>query len=431
LKGKSCRYMIGFSSVSAKFGNIGQVDYAAANDMLGKFLQREKQANPGMRIKVFDWTAWKEIGMATNETVRKVLLDSGIDLLPVEAGVQFFMKDLADNVSDEVVITNFLPAFDKNGIFSSGSGSTVDENLPFLGEIIGETKNSKDFSRVLDTKRDIYLLHHVIDDVPLFLGATGIETMAEASASLLDAGYRIRELSDFSIPYGIKILKGRPKEIIVRATRDGAEQGRLNASIISQFKNQKGEPMGEPILHYSGKYLFAPGEASPEKIRLPEFHKVSYEGKFDDLIYHPRRLFMDGLFKTVEDILSFDKKILVTRFLNKTDQRYFSDMKNPRFVTDAIIIDGMFQTGGLFEFLTTNEIILPYKIKRMNFYREIITGNEYICLTEKTGSQDKTNSYNLTLTDKEGNLYVKIDTFEMIRIGTLPPEFQIMDKFKF
>ncbi len=431
LKEKDVKYFVGFSSVTAKFGNIGQVDYASANDMLGKFLQREKQRNPKVRIKVFDWTAWKDVGMATNESVKKVLLEGGIELLPVEKGVQFFVNDLNDSSIDEVVITNFLPSFDRDGIFMAPREEGVNEALPFIGAKVEETGDVAVYRRVLDPVKDIYLMHHVIEDVPLFLGATGIETMAECAATLAGQNTRIWELSDFSIPYGIKILQGRPKEIVVRSERDKASPLKFNSSITSQFRNKMGVEMGEKILHYSGTYLFTDGEVKGLKIEIPKFNKVSCSGNFDELIYHPKRLFMDGLFKTIEGILSFDNRTLITRFHNTSDCRYFSNMKHPKLVTDAILIDGMFQTGGLFEFLSSNEVVLPFKIRKMNFIRDVVTASEYLCITEKTGSTDKTNVYQITLADNDGNVFLKAEDFEMVRVGKLAPADQVKDKFKF
>ncbi len=60
------RYMFTFSSVTARFGNQGQVDYTAANDFLGKALFRERQQHPERTYKVYAWTAWGGVGMATN-----------------------------------------------------------------------------------------------------------------------------------------------------------------------------------------------------------------------------------------------------------------------------------------------------------------------------------------------------------------------------
>ncbi|MCA1784898.1 MAG: SDR family NAD(P)-dependent oxidoreductase, partial [Desulfobacteraceae bacterium] len=83
-KDKEYRYFFTFSSVTARFGNQGQVDYTAANDFLGKTLLREKQIHPDRTYKVYAWTAWGGVGMATNPTVKKVLEDRGIQFLPME-----------------------------------------------------------------------------------------------------------------------------------------------------------------------------------------------------------------------------------------------------------------------------------------------------------------------------------------------------------
>jgi len=62
-----------FSSVTARFGNEGQADYTAANDLIAKMTLRQQQLFPQRNFKVYDWTAWSGAGMATNPTVVTVL----------------------------------------------------------------------------------------------------------------------------------------------------------------------------------------------------------------------------------------------------------------------------------------------------------------------------------------------------------------------
>ena len=96
LQGHPLRSVIGFSSVTARLGNAGQADYTAANDMLGRMLQRHQQAHPETVCKTLAWTAWDGAGMATRETVRRVLTQRGLTFLPLEQGVRFFIDELAD-----------------------------------------------------------------------------------------------------------------------------------------------------------------------------------------------------------------------------------------------------------------------------------------------------------------------------------------------
>ena len=49
-----------FSSIAGRFGNAGQTDYAAANDLLCKSISRLRTTRPATRGIAIDWTAWAE-----------------------------------------------------------------------------------------------------------------------------------------------------------------------------------------------------------------------------------------------------------------------------------------------------------------------------------------------------------------------------------
>ncbi|NOX32435.1 MAG: acyltransferase domain-containing protein [Deltaproteobacteria bacterium] len=419
------KYFFTFSSVTARFGNEGQVDYTAANDFLGKTLFRQKQLHPERTYKVYAWTAWDGVGMATNPTVKMVLEQRGIKFLPMEQGVRFFMADLLDKTESEMVFSGLDYSFDKDGLL----GDPENKEFPFLDTPVEKTTGSMTYSRVLDIERDIFLHDHTMEDVPLFLGSTGIETMAEVAGSMADGKADFVELTDFHIPYGIKLLKGRPKELLISANKDG--KGLYDCSITSVFKNPKGVVMGEPKLHYQGKYRFAKKPLKAKKINLPEFNRVTFDGDFEALAYNPKRLFMFGLFGTITDINSFDGKTLVTTVEDKSNKEFFKGVKDPEFVAAPILVDAMFQTGGLFEFFTTSRTVLPYKIKSLKFYRDVEKNKKYYCITGKMASGDETNTYDLMLTDKKGNVFIEVKSFEMVKLNRLDPEDRITDRINF
>ncbi|MBU0973189.1 MAG: acyltransferase domain-containing protein, partial [Proteobacteria bacterium] len=145
------KYFFTFSSVTARFGNQGQVDYTAANDFLGKTLLAERQRHPERTYKVFAWTAWGGVGMATHPTVKKVLEDRGIQFLPMDQGVKFFMADLLDRTESEMVFSGLDYDFDIDGLL----GDPAHKAFPFLGDIVEQSQGSMTWSRVLDLKYDI------------------------------------------------------------------------------------------------------------------------------------------------------------------------------------------------------------------------------------------------------------------------------------
>jgi hypothetical protein len=424
-KDRDYRYLFTFSSVTARFGNQGQVDYTAANDFLGKALFREKQRHPDRTYKVYAWTAWGGVGMATNPTVKKVLEDRGIQFLPLDQGVKFFMADLLDATESEMVFSGLDYDFDIDGLL----GTPMAQAFPFLGELTHQENDTAVWTRVLDLDYDVFLHDHTMGDVPLFLGSTGIETMAEAAAALAGDGSVVTGVSDFAIPYGIKLLKGRPKEIIISGTRQAP--GVVACEITSVFKNPGGRVMGDPKLHYQGRFSLAKKRPVPEKMDLPEFSPVSWEGDLADLVYHPKRLFMFGLFGTITDINSFDGKTLVTTVADRSDAPFFRDVTDPEFQAAPVLVDAMFQTGGLLEFLTTSRTVLPFRINTMTFFKPVEKHTDYLCITQKKASGEETNTYDLFLTDMSGNVFIKVTGFEMVKLTRLAPEDRIADQVTF
>ena len=73
---------VAFSSVAGRFGNGGQTDYSAANDLLCKITSSFRTTRPQTRGIVIDWTAWGGIGMATRGSIPKMMELAGIDMLP-------------------------------------------------------------------------------------------------------------------------------------------------------------------------------------------------------------------------------------------------------------------------------------------------------------------------------------------------------------
>ena len=67
-----------FSSVAGRFGNAGQCDYGAANDLLCKITSSLRRTRPDTRALAVDWTAWGGIGMATRGSMPEIMEMAGV-----------------------------------------------------------------------------------------------------------------------------------------------------------------------------------------------------------------------------------------------------------------------------------------------------------------------------------------------------------------
>ena len=89
------RLLVAFSSVAARFGSAGQIDYAAANAVLGTMARREAQAREGRcLVRAIEWGPW-EGGMVTPALARH-MRQAGLTLIGAEAGAWAFC-DLVEN----------------------------------------------------------------------------------------------------------------------------------------------------------------------------------------------------------------------------------------------------------------------------------------------------------------------------------------------
>jgi NAD(P)-dependent dehydrogenase (short-subunit alcohol dehydrogenase family) len=90
------KFLVFFGSVSGRFGNVGQVDYSAANEVLNKLADHlaARLGSDGARTRVvcINWGPW-DGGMVSDE-LRRVYASRGIGLIPVEVGTRAFLDEL-------------------------------------------------------------------------------------------------------------------------------------------------------------------------------------------------------------------------------------------------------------------------------------------------------------------------------------------------
>ena len=87
------KYLVCFSSVAARFGNRGQCDYAAANEVLNKMAIHEKRKRdqstiPLQVVRSIGWGPW-DGGMVT-PSLRKHFQNMGVSLISLTDGAKTF-----------------------------------------------------------------------------------------------------------------------------------------------------------------------------------------------------------------------------------------------------------------------------------------------------------------------------------------------------
>ncbi len=101
LRPESLQFLIFFSSVSGRFGNRGQGDYAAANEVLNKLAVYLDHKWP-THVVSMNWGPW-DAGMVSDE-VRRQFKRRGVSLIPISTGQQRLVEELNFGRKGEVEV---------------------------------------------------------------------------------------------------------------------------------------------------------------------------------------------------------------------------------------------------------------------------------------------------------------------------------------
>tara|TARA_B100000497_G_scaffold52511_1_gene60287 strand:- start:211 stop:1908 length:1698 start_codon:yes stop_codon:yes gene_type:complete len=104
LRPESLKLLVFFGSVSGRFGNQGQTDYAAANEVLNRFAWYIHQKWQNTRTLTINWGPWKTIGMASPLVIR-LLKSQGMKAIEPNEGCNFFLREICqgNNETSEVI----------------------------------------------------------------------------------------------------------------------------------------------------------------------------------------------------------------------------------------------------------------------------------------------------------------------------------------
>jgi hypothetical protein len=121
-----------FSSVAGRYGNVGQVDYAMANEALNEMAVRLSQdaSRPGLLVKSFNWGPW-EGGMVT-PALKDIFRARGVRVLGHDDGARHFVDELV--AGDDAVEVIFGGELAKQAPATTASVHISSRTCPAYGD---------------------------------------------------------------------------------------------------------------------------------------------------------------------------------------------------------------------------------------------------------------------------------------------------------
>jgi acyl transferase domain-containing protein/acyl carrier protein len=407
-----------FSSVAGRFGNAGQTDYSAANDLECKITSSFRTTRPGTRGIAIDWTAWGGLGMATRGSVPKVMAMAGIEMLEPQAGIPWIRRELtAGPFRGEVVVGGQLGLLTTERDVSGGLDADMIDTTaagPMIGTISGMgVYSGLTAETTLDPAEQPFLHDHRIDSAPVLPGVMGIEAFA-ALASLAAPDLQVAgvEQVDFIAP--VKFYRDEPRTVSISAVirRAGAEL--LAECTLSASRMIKGEQVPRVTTHFTGQVRLAPVPLKAER-GTPPGSRPAAAVTHDDVY----RVFFHGPAYQVVDEAWHHGSDAVTRLARHLPAAYAP--ATGQTTTEPRLAEACFQTAGLWEVGQAGHLALPAHVDQVSMLHRPVPDSELFAMARQSGD----GSFDCQVVDTDGDVLVRVKGYRTIGLGnTLPAELQ-------
>jgi NAD(P)-dependent dehydrogenase (short-subunit alcohol dehydrogenase family) len=412
------RGVLFFSSVAGRFGNSGQTDYAAANDLMCKVASAFRNQYPRTKAVAIDWSAWGGVGMATRGNIPTLMKMAGIDMVPPLEAAPMVRRELQAGGGEAIIAGSLGTLF---GTACANGGMDVDKadralraGQPIhtmLSHVTGFDLNlGLTLEAELDPKIQPFLYDHSMNGTPVLPGVMGIEGFSVAAkhiGSVLASGkdgFEIERLENIRFLTPFKFYRNEPRRVTWLA-RAAHESSGLVVYVTLESSRLLKTGADEHSLHFSGKvYLKAPEtqaqEASSEAPRWNGHYTVKAEEIYKLYFHGPAFQVLEGVQRAGDTVLGKLNKELpaITR-------------AGHSLLSTPTLVELCLQTAGIWEIGKTGIMALPRSIHSLTLYRQSINGAAIYAEVKPVLSGNGELSFDARVVDSQGRLYLELKDY--------------------
>jgi len=414
--GKLPNAIVNFSSVAGRFGNAGQTDYSAANDLLSRLNSHLRSEYPNLQVITIDWGAWAEVGMASRGHIPELMKRAGIDMIHPGEATACVRQELEAGSQGEIVVAGSLGMLESQSdpsggldiekanlalttgqpvhvMLSRASGFSLQEGLILEAE--------------LDPSQEAFLKDHSLNGTPLLPGVMGIEGFSVAAqhvASTLGSakgGFRVDHLEDIQFLTPFKFYRDEARRITWKAQVIHEING-LVARVTLESDLARAHNRSDHMIHFSGKVHLVPSKQPMEKpaVKAPHWNG-SYTLQAEDIY----KLYFHGpAFQVLEGVQRNGDHVLGK--LNKEIPPL--TQKEKSLVSVPILVELCLQTAGVWDIGTSNSLSLPRSIGALQIFENKVNGVPIFAEVEPVSGDNGERYFNARVVDADGQVYLEI-----------------------
>ena len=377
-------HVVGFSSVSGRFGGHGQTDYSLANEALARLLGTHRAARGDVRTTVMTWPAWSEVGLAARSSSREFLERSGQKFMSPAEGANHFVRELWAGLPEpEVIFCEKLEALDLDHLLPSDSTlirwQALDRRAkasPLLDAMVHLGDDTLIAERRVAAEEP-FLDQHRMGPMPILPAVIGLEMMAE----LLAIGGGEHSLGDVEIMTPLKVRPGSSALVRVAETA-----GALR--VTASARRPDGVVLEPDRVHFTGRRL----EPKP----LPTFESPEWDGdgvpfpypRQVDRTRGSRLMFHGPVFRCLQGVLPQTDGGLA-RLVIPPVEALVPGTEAGSWRIPAAMIDGCLQAAGLLGRMLYQLSALPIGFGRVDVSpRAVLATGELVTVRVSIRSHD-------------------------------------------
>ncbi|MEL7248294.1 MAG: SDR family NAD(P)-dependent oxidoreductase [Bacteroidota bacterium] len=375
-------HLILFSSVAGFYGNVGQTDYAMANEILSAAAHLFKTNHPNTQVSAVNWGAW-DSGMVS-PALKKKFAEAGVSLVSTKGGPAMLVNELNTEYAHQaqVIIGGTLPM----GI------SVTDNDL-----------QTYKIHRRLEEEANPFLQHHVIQGKAVLPVVNAVGWMAQ-SCERLYPDFRIYRVEDTKLFKGLVFDGSEPREFTVelKELEKNGERIVFEATVMSPGAKL-------PTYHYNARVVLAHVNHLPEAPVFKQQSSGSYQATDGAVLYQDGSLFHDTYFRGIEEILDWTPEQIILRcqaptvplaeqgqFAISSVNTFFSDIQYQGMV---IWVQRYFEGAKSLPLSTVSATLyadIPFE-KELLVHVKIVESNEFKLVAD------------CTVYDDQGKVYMKTE----------------------
>lgn len=365
------KLLLTFSSVAARTGNIGQVDYAMANEVLNRVCDAMARQHPTAVIRSLGWGPW-EAGMVT--PALKARFESlGVPLIGLDTGAKMLV--------DEVRTGPGMPTSVVLG------GEPRPEALLNEGE-----PPAIELDVVVSAESHPWLVDHTVAGVPVVPVALVVDQMVSAARGMFP-GQPTGQVTDLNVHKGIRLEQWpAPTQFTLRVQDKG--HGTL-AMTLTSLK-------GQPLYRATVTLTSAASPSAVPALDLPSHSGAVYDGT---LLFHGPSL----------QVLGDDVRVDASGATAGLQSRPLTGTG----AVDVGAVDGALQLALLWAREATGGASLPMGIDEISLHQANLVDATGLVLTRRTASGPK-GSADIVLVNAQGEAAATFRGVRTIRRPDVP-----------